>query len=198
VRVIGANTPLPDRRLRRFAVAGPAGAGKSTLARTLCERLQLTFVEFESFFHGPGWTVRPTWQEDVLRFLAGPDWAIEWQGEEVREPMTARTEVLVWLDHPRFLTMLRVVTRTLRRRVGRGSPIAGGNIEGPLRTFFTDPGHIVKLAWRYHPIIRARVHRLIREDHHPDLIIVRLCGQRQVDTWLAGPFARNIRPAATP
>ena len=50
--VLGPDEPL-DRPLRRIAVAGPAGSGKSTLARTLCERLGVPYVEFESFFHGP-------------------------------------------------------------------------------------------------------------------------------------------------
>ncbi|OXM43218.1 (d)CMP kinase [Amycolatopsis alba] len=193
MEIIGPDDALPVRRIRRAAVAGPAGSGKSTLARTLCERMGLPYVEFESFFHGPGWTVRETWQADVLEFLDGDEWAIEWQGEEVRERMTERLDVLVWLDHPRAMTMARTVVRTLKRRVGRGSKIAGGNVEGPLHTFFTDPDHIVKLAWRYHPMIRARVHKVIEENRYPDLVVVRLRGQRQVDRWLGGAFARNLR-----
>ncbi|MFK0248499.1 adenylate kinase [Amycolatopsis azurea] len=193
MEIIGPDDALPGQRIRRAAVAGPAGSGKSTLARTLCERMGLPFVEFESFFHGPGWTVRETWQADVLEFLDGEEWAIEWQGEEVRERLTARLDVLVWLDHPRVMTMTRAVVRTLKRRVGRGSKIAGGNVEGPLHTFFTDRDHIVRLAWRYHPMIRARVHKVIAENRYPDLVIVRLRGQRQVDRWLDGPLARNLR-----
>lgn len=192
MRMIGPSDPLQVERLRRVAVAGPPGAGKSTLARSLCERLGLPFVEFESFYHAPGWTVRPTWREEVLKFLQSPEWAIEWQGEEVREQMTARIQVLVWLDHPRMLTVTRVVVRTIKRRLGRGSAIAGGNIEGPLRTFFTDPNHIIKDSWRRHKMMRARVRRVIAEDHHPNLVIVHLRGQRQVDTWLRGPFTQNI------
>ncbi|MEU7791224.1 hypothetical protein [Amycolatopsis sp. NPDC049159] len=84
-----------------------------------------------------------TWQADVLGCLAGEVWAIEWPGEAVRERMTARLDVLVWLDHPRTLTVARVVSRTPKRRVGRGSK------------------HIVGIAWRYHPITRARVRRVI-------------------------------------
>lgn len=192
MRVLGPSDPLTVERLQRLAVAGPPGAGKTTLARDLCERLGVPFTEFESFFHAPGWTVRPTWQEDVLAFLEGPVWAIEWQGEEVRERMTARTQVLLWLDHPRALAVARVVVRTITRRLGRGHPIAGGNVEGPLRTFFSDPQHIVKDSWRRHPLLRARIRRLIAEDRHPDLTIVRLRGQRQVDAWLRGPFARSL------
>ncbi|RSN65632.1 adenylate kinase [Amycolatopsis sp. WAC 04182] len=193
MEIIGPDDALPSRRIRRAAVAGPAGSGKSTLARTLCERMGLPFVEFESFFHAPGWTVRETWQADVLEFIGGDEWAIEWQGEEVRERMTERLDVLVWLDHPRAMTVARTVVRTLKRRMGRGSKIAGGNVEGPLRTFFTDRDHIVKLAWRYHPMIGARVRKVIAENRYPDLVVVRLRGQRQVDRWLDGPLARNLR-----
>lgn len=192
MRVIGPSDPLPAGQLRRIAVAGPPGAGKSTLARRLCERRGLPFVEFESFYHAPGWTVRATWQEDVLKFLEGSEWAIEWQGEEVREQMTARTQVLVWLDHPRALVVTRTIVRTVERRLGRGTAIAGGNTEAPLHTFFTDPNHIVKDSWRRHPLMRARVRRVLAENRHPDLVIVRLRGQRQVDAWLRGPFAHSI------
>jgi hypothetical protein len=125
----------------------------------------------------------------VLAHVAGPEWAIEWQGEEVREALTARTQVLVWLDHPRALTITRTLARTVKRRWGHGTPIAGGNVEGPLHTFFTGRDHILKEAWRGHPFIRARVRRLLAEDNHPDLVVVRLRGQRQVERWLAGPFA---------
>jgi hypothetical protein len=130
MRVVGPNGPLGVGRLRRIAVAGPPGAGKSTLARGLCERMGLPFVEFESFYHAPGWTVRPTWQQDVLAFLDGPDWAIEWQGREVRDRMNARAQVLVWLDHPRVLAMTRVTVRTVKRRFGRGSRSRGATSRG--------------------------------------------------------------------
>jgi adenylate kinase family enzyme len=191
-RVIGPGEPLGVGKLRRIAVAGPAGSGKSTLARTLCERLGVPYVSLESFYLGPGWTVRETWEDEVLEFLNGEVWAIEWQGEPVRERLTARLDVLVWLDHPRSLTMARVIVRTLRRRFGRGSEIAGGNVEGPLRTFFTDREHIVRIAWRYHPVMRARVREVVDENRYPGLVVVRLRGQRQVDRWLRGPVSALI------
>ncbi|UJW32103.1 adenylate kinase [Saccharothrix sp. AJ9571] len=185
MRVLGPIEAVPLDRVRRIAVAGPPGSGKTTLAAELSRRLGVPFTQFETFFHGPGWTVLPDWQEKVLAHVDGESWAIEWQGEEVREQLTARTQVLIWLDHPRWLTTARVVTRTLRRRFGRGSAIPGGNTEGPLHTFFTDRDHIVRESWRRHAWLRARVARLITEDRHPDLVVVRLRGQREVDAWLA-------------
>jgi adenylate kinase family enzyme len=191
MRVLTASDPLP-LHLRRFAVAGTAGAGKSTLARALSSRLGVPFVQMEDFYWGPSWTVRPTWRSELLDYVSGDAWAIEWQGEEVREEMTARTQVLVWLDHPRWFCMARVVFRTLRRRVSR-PVLAGDNVEGRLREFFTDPDHVVKLSWRRWPVLRARVRQVISEDRHQHLLVVRLRGQRQVDRWLRGPFAHAVR-----
>ncbi|MBN6037680.1 adenylate kinase [Amycolatopsis sp. 195334CR] len=197
MRLLGPTDPMPIDRPRRIAVAGAPGAGKTTLAEQLSDRLGLPFVQFESFFHGPNWTVLPDWEEKVLAYVDGDAWSIEWQGEEVREQLTARTQVLVWLDHPRWLTTARVINRTVQRRFGRGRPIEGGNLESPLHTFFTDRDHIVRESWRRHAWIRARVARLITENRHPDLVVVRLRGQREADTWLARSGAW-LKPCTSP
>lgn len=149
----------------------------------LCQRLGVEFVLLETFWHGPNWTVRETFAEDVLRFLENDVWAIEWQGEEVRKEMTDRCDVLVWLDHPRWLVMARVVRRTLARRFGRGTDIPGGNSEGKLHTVFTDPEHIIRVSWRRYTQIRDRVRQAVQE--HPDTVVVRLRGRRDVAEWLS-------------
>lgn len=56
----------------KIAVAGGAGAGKSTLARRLSEILDLPYVEMDSLYHGPNWTVREAWVADVDEFTSGP------------------------------------------------------------------------------------------------------------------------------
>ena len=99
----------------------------------------------------PGRAVRGKGKADVLHHLDGDVWAIEWQGEAVRERMTARLDVLVWLDHPRALTMTRVVRRTLVRRSAEVRRSPGATSKGPLRTFFTDREHIVRVAWARFP-----------------------------------------------
>ncbi|WP_236808591.1 AAA family ATPase [Amycolatopsis albispora] len=111
MRLLGPTDPMPIDRPRRIAVAGPPGSGKTTLAEQISARLGVPFTQFETFFHGPDWTVLPDWRERVLAHIGRESWAIEWQGEEVREQLTARTQVLVWLDHPRRFTMTRVITR---------------------------------------------------------------------------------------
>ena len=76
--MLGADDALPARP-RRVLVAGTSGAGKSTVARRIGEVLGLPYVEIDGLFHGPGWTRRESFEADVRRVAAAPDWVTEWQ-----------------------------------------------------------------------------------------------------------------------
>lgn len=169
------------RRPRRVLVAGVSGAGKTTLARRLSARLGLPYTELDGLFHGPQWTPRPQFLDDV-RALAGRDaWVTEWQYDAARPLLVARAEVLVWLDLPFPLVLLRVVRRTIARRLRR-EVLWNGNREGPLWTFLTDPEHVV----RWSVSTRRKLDRLVPDvaERLPELTVVRLRSRRDVEAWL--------------
>src|SRR4051812_37847921 len=143
--MLGADDPLPARP-QRVIVAGTSGAGKSTLADRIGRHLGLPYTELDSLFHGPDWVPRETFQADVQRFAAGPEWVCEWQSRPTRPLLADRAALLVWLDLPHRTVMRQVILRTVRRRLHR-EVLWNGNTEGPLRTVFTDPDHIVRWAW---------------------------------------------------
>jgi hypothetical protein len=78
-----------------------------------------------------------------------------------------------------------VVRRTLRRRLRR-ERLWNGNIEPPLRTIFTDREHIIRWAWSTHGSNEARV--LETSKRNPELAVVQLRTQREVDHWINGPL----------
>ena len=183
--LLAAGDPLPGCP-RRLAVAGTSGAGKTTLAATVSQALGIPHVEIDGLFHGAGWTPRPTFEDDVRRFVAEPAWVTEWQYSQVRALVIGRAELLVWLDLGRPRVMWQVGRRTLRRRLCR-EVLWNGNVEAPLWTVFTDPEHIVRWAWSTHPKTRPRVVALLQQQ--PDLPVVRLRSHRAVRRWVAGPLA---------
>ena len=174
---------------RRILVAGTSGSGKTTLAAGIGELLQIPHVEIDALFHGPGWTARSSFEEDVRRFVAEPAWVTEWQYSQVRALLAARAELLVWLDLSRWRVMEQVSRRTLRRRLRR-EVLWNDNVEPPLWTVFTDREHILRWAWSGHPKSGQRVAALLEQ--RPDLDIVRLEDRAAVRRWLAGP----VRDAA--
>ncbi len=182
--LLTALDPLP-RRPSRVLVAGTSGSGKTTLVGAVARVLGYTQVELDALHHGPAWTKRPEFEADVERFTSSPCWVTEFQYAAVRDLLLERADLLVWLDLPRSVVMRGVVRRTLSRRLRR-EPLWNGNVEPPLRTFLTDPDHIVRWAWSKHGPDRIRLGALAVD--HPDLPIVRLTSRADVARWVSGPL----------
>lgn len=168
---------------RRIAINGASGAGKSTLARALAERLDLPYTEVDSLYHGPGWTVRATFLEDVRALASGDRWVCEWQYDAARPTLLERCDLMVWLDLPRVVTTWRVTRRTVGRRL-RHEELWNGNYERPLRLVLVDPEQIIRWAWSTHPQAADRIARV--QGSRPDLPVVRLRSATEVGRWLDG------------
>ena len=188
--MLGPDDPLPTRP-RRVLVNGSAGSGKTTLARALAERLDLPHTELDGLFHGPGWTPRPEFLDDVRALAAGDRWVTEWQYADARPLLLDRCDLLVWLDLPRRVSMWRVTRRTLRRR-WRREVLWNGNVEGPLHRVLADREHIVRWAWTSYPRAAERV--AAARGERPDLSVVRLRSADEVERWLARLSASDGRP----
>ncbi|MEI3867484.1 AAA family ATPase [Microbacterium sp. CCNWLW134] len=188
--MLAFDDPLP-RRPRRVAVAGVSGAGKTTLAARIAEVTGAPHTEIDALFHGAGWTERPEFLDDVGRLVAGESWVTEWQYATARPLLTARADILVWLDLPYWSCVFpRVVRRTLRRRLRR-EELWNGNIEPALHTFFTDPEHIVRWSISTRHKYDERIPRLARDDTAP--AVIRLRSQNEVDQWVDGPLRASAR-----
>jgi len=164
-------------------VGGISGAGKTTLARALSQRLDLPYVEFDALFHGPAWSERATFRDDVEAFVAGDRWITDSDGYAVvRDIVWDRADTLVWLDYSRARVMSRVVRRTVARVLFRRR-LFNDNRERFLAPF-VDPEHPVRWAWTQHGRRRQANLRRIAEPRWRDLSVVRLRSPRETREWL--------------
>lgn len=138
--------------MKRVAVVGIPGAGKTTMARGIAERLNLTHIELDAYFHKPNW--EPTESAEFtanIRHAMGqaPDgWVMCGAYDSHIDPIRdAECDTIVWLDYSRPVVMNRLVRRTVRRAATR-EELWNGNRE-PLTNFFGwDPAtNVIRYAW---------------------------------------------------
>jgi adenylate kinase family enzyme len=173
--------------VERISVIGTSGAGKTTLARRLAERLELPHLELDAVFHQPGWTPLPDdeFTAIVREFCAGDRWVVCGKYKQTRSIVFGRADTIVCLDHNRLRQTLRAAWRTVRR-VARREELWNGNRESwrGLWVFQSAEDSIVRWTWENIPRARALFDEVEAEWPPHGVDVVRLRGWRQVDRWL--------------
>ena len=108
--------------MRRVAIVGTPGAGKSTLARELGARAGLPVIHLDQHHFLPGWQRRSDeeWARIAEDLLAGERWVMD--GAFAMEEAVERADTIVFLDFSRARGYLRSMKRLALAYLGRPAP----------------------------------------------------------------------------
>ncbi|SDR89008.1 AAA family ATPase [Microbacterium paraoxydans] len=182
--MLSADDPLPFRPAR-VLVAGVTGSGKTTLSRRLAALWDLRHVEIDGLFHGPDWTPRAEFLDDVRALAAEERWVTEWQytSKGTDEILTPRAQLALWLDYPYRVVRSRLLRRTLGRSILR-TRMWNGNVEKPIwRMLGATPEESI-LAWQTATLHKWSERFPAVQERFPHLTIVRLTHPRETERWL--------------
>ncbi|UXX97074.1 adenylate kinase [Streptomyces sp. AD2-2] len=170
--------------MERILVVGSTGAGKSTLARAVGERLDVPYHEMDAlYFNGPDWAVNQGLTDDVLRLTSEPRWIIDSIGSpEVRDLLWEMADTVLWLDYRRRVIMPRVLRRSLRRTVTR-ERVFGGNRETWAGWFSRE--HPAWWAWSQYAGRRREIERRTGDPRFAPLTTHRFAQPADTEAWLA-------------
>jgi adenylate kinase family enzyme len=164
-------------------IYGVTGSGKTTLARQISERTGLPWYAVDDMTWEPGWvTVAPEEQRRRIAAVCAKDlWILDHGYSSWLDLVLARVELIVALDYPRWLSLGRLVRRTLLRNLDH-RPICNGNTESIRQTFSRDS----IIAWHFRSFARKRATmRRWAADPPAGVQVVRLTSPAATRHWLA-------------
>lgn len=149
----------------RIFITGNAGSGKTTLARTLGERLGLRVYGLDTIVWQAGWQKTPldVRAQKELELAAQPSWVIEGVSSRVAK----EADFIVFLDVPRWLCLWRACKRNLPY-LFRSRPGLPENC--PEWRIFPQ---LLKIIWQFPVRVRPKILRILERQmgvrvRHPE------------------------------
>jgi adenylate kinase family enzyme len=167
--------------MRRIAVIGGTGSGKTTVSLLLAHRLGVEHVELDALFWKPGW-VMPSEEEFrpiVEAALDSDGWVADGNyRSRLGTLVLDQADLVVWLDLALRTKFWRILRRTLRRLRTR-EVLWGTNVETWRSAFLSRSSILVFLLKTHYPNRVALPDVLVTYPH------VRLRSAREVDRFVA-------------
>ena len=154
--------------MKRIVIIGCGGAGKSTLARQMGEKLDLPVVHLDKLFWKPGWVQVSPEEFDALhrQALAEEKWIMDGNFNRTMEERVARCDAIIYLDFNRFSCLFGVFKRifttygTVRPDMGEGCP----------ERFDWE---FLQWVWNFNKNNRERNYRLLNETEGVETIVLK-------------------------
>jgi adenylate kinase family enzyme len=164
--------------VKRVAVIGSGGAGKSVFSNALSKRTGLPVVHLDREFWGPGWVkmADDPWDARVRELAAADRWIMDGNYSRTMDVRFARADTVVFLDIPRLVCLWAVSSRAIRYRKGSRPDMTEGNDEKLDRAFLS---WIWNYPQRQRPEIFEKLGALPRT-----VDVVHLTGRRAMQAWL--------------
>ena len=163
--------------MERIIIIGCGGAGKSTLARQLGEKLDIPVIHLDRLFWRPGWVqVSPEEFDELHRAEISKDrWIIDGNFGRTIPERLARCDTVIYLDYPRLVCMKNWIGRVIKNWGRHRADMAEGCSE------WFDPD-MAKWIWNFNKKNRKRYYELLSTAKDKRIVILK--SRRQAERFL--------------
>ena len=171
---------------RNIIVNGPTCSGKTTLAASLAQKINVPHIEIDAMFWKPDWERTP---DDELRAAISMvidenpgGWVIDGNYSRTRDITLPLADTVIWLRLPFRVALWRLLKRTINRCIDR-KPVCGTNYESWRQAFFSRESLILYLIthWQKYQKIGENIAQIPHK-----ALLIELNSSREVAAFLAG------------
>ena len=170
-------------------VYGVTGSGKTTAAARISAATCIPWTCVDDLTWEPGWVAVPPEEQRrrVTEICAGDTWLLDTAYGDWLEVPLAGVELVVALDYPRWLSLQRLVRRTLARVLDKKT-ICNGNTETLRQMLGSDS----IIRWHFRSFDRKRSRMRAWEADPDGPRVLRFTRPRDLERWIAG--LEPVRP----
>ncbi len=163
--------------MRKIAVIGSAGSGKSVLARALGEITQIPVYHLDAWYWKPGWkpSVDEEWEAVQRELVQRGQWIMDGMYTKSLSIRLTACDTVIFLDLPQWLTTYRAIKRSLQYRGQTRPDLAEGCVE-------TWSWEFVKFVWTFRQKKRSEVLHTLQA--FPTHAVITLRTPREVRDFL--------------
>ena len=102
--------------INRILIIGSPGAGKSTLARSLSQKLGLEIIHLDQYYWKENWqeSKRTDWEETIKKLIQKDQWIMDGNYGDTMDIRINRADSIIYLDFPTRVTLFRIIKRIIK------------------------------------------------------------------------------------
>ncbi len=164
--------------MKKIAVIGCGGAGKSTFSRRLSAILKIPVYHLDKLYWKPGWVPMPReeWDNLIKDLVKKDKWIIDGNYGRTMDIRLNVADTVIFLNMPAYLCIYRVLKRRIIYR-GRSRPDMGAGC--PEKTDFTFLKWILQYKRNNKPAILRQLNEL-----PPQKDVIILNKSKEMDEFL--------------
>lgn len=104
--------------MKRVAIVGSPGAGKTTFACKLHQKTNLPLIHLDYYYHQKKYDYyndKDAWITRAKKLTQQPEWIIDGNYSRTMDQSFKNADTIIFLDYSRALTMSRVLKRWIKK-----------------------------------------------------------------------------------
>lgn len=169
-------------QIKRIAIIGNAGSGKSVLAQRIATHLKLPLYHLDQYFWLPNWTHPDldAYQKIHDQLCDKDAWVIDGMNLRLLPYRINRAQVIIFLDTPRYLCFWRIFKRMITY-YGRETPSSAKGCREQISGEFV---RFLKWVWDFKKRYSSKIReQLAQTDSSKKVFIFQ--STKEIEAWFA-------------